>query len=222
MRRSSKPWRKREMLVSPYVPLVVAHGQVHDAQVQARGAEQQVEVAEGVEVAEVGAVRGDALVVLAVEGLGAAERVAHLLAEQPREEQGERSCWRAGSGSAWPGLPSGRPCASRSPSRPCRARAPPRTSARPRGRRPCRSRGSAPRRPAPRRSRARTASPLPLPGCFRKRNGRARVLGDHLRGSRPRCRRSSCPRRRGTRCRARGRAAAPPGRGCARPRCGRG
>ena len=69
--------------------LVVADGQVDDAQVEARGAEQQVEVAERIEVAEVGAVGGDALVVRAVERLGAAQRVAHLLAEQPREEPRE-------------------------------------------------------------------------------------------------------------------------------------
>ena len=36
-----------------------------------------------------GPVRRDPLVVLAPEGLRAAQRVAHLLAEQPREEQGE-------------------------------------------------------------------------------------------------------------------------------------
>ena len=112
IRSSSQPWRKREMLVSPYV----ARGSAppgRRSQVEPRRAEQQVEVAEGIEVAEEGAVGGDALVVLAVERLRAAERVAHLLAEQPREQQGEELVGERGSGSASPCPPSGRRAASR-------------------------------------------------------------------------------------------------------------
>ena len=44
--------------------LVVADGEVDDAEVEPRGAEQEVEVAERIEVAEVRAVGGDPLVVL--------------------------------------------------------------------------------------------------------------------------------------------------------------
>src|SRR5438105_13268664 len=53
----------------------VPDGQVDDLHVEARGAEQEIEVAEGIEVAEEGAVAGDAIVVLFVEDLRAAERV---------------------------------------------------------------------------------------------------------------------------------------------------
>src|SRR5581483_2129286 len=60
---------------------VVADGQVDDLQVQPRRAEQQVEVAERVEVAEVRAPRGDLLVAVPLERLRAAERVLHRLAE---------------------------------------------------------------------------------------------------------------------------------------------
>ena len=51
------------MLVVAVGALAVADRQVDDLQVQLGGAEEQVEVAERIEVAEVGAVGGDALVV---------------------------------------------------------------------------------------------------------------------------------------------------------------
>ena len=54
-----------------------------------RRAEQQIEIAERIEVAEVGAVGRDALVVGAAQHLGAAQRVLDRLPEQPREGQAE-------------------------------------------------------------------------------------------------------------------------------------
>ena len=89
MASSSRPWLKREMLVSPYLRSWYRIGRSTILQVQARGAEQQVEVAEGVEVAEVRPVGRDLLVVRAVEDLRAAQRVADLLPEHPGEQQRE-------------------------------------------------------------------------------------------------------------------------------------
>ncbi len=63
----------------------VADGEVEDTEVEFSGTEQEVEVTEGIEVAEVGAVLGDFLVVLSEEHLGAAESILEGLAEEVAE-----------------------------------------------------------------------------------------------------------------------------------------
>src|SRR5258706_4190447 len=68
-------------------PLVVPDRQVDDAQVEPRRPEEQVEVAERIEVPEVSAVRRDPLIVLPEEHLRSAEGVPHLLPEEPAEEE---------------------------------------------------------------------------------------------------------------------------------------
>ena len=60
---------------------LVADGEVDDPQVEPRGAEEQVEVAERVELAEVRAAGGDPVVVAPEQHLRPAERVLHLLAD---------------------------------------------------------------------------------------------------------------------------------------------
>src|SRR5919108_989736 len=69
---------------------LVADGQVDDLEVEPRCTEEQVEVAERVEVAEVRAACGELFVVAATKDLGSAERVLHALAhdalEEPRED----------------------------------------------------------------------------------------------------------------------------------------
>jgi hypothetical protein len=67
----------------------IADGDVADFEVLFVGAEEQVEVAERIKLAEVGAVGGDLEVVFAGEDLGAAERVFDALAEEPGESQAE-------------------------------------------------------------------------------------------------------------------------------------
>lgn len=56
-------------------PLAVADGKVDDLQVEFCRAEDQVEVAKGVEIAEIGTVGGDILVIFPPHDLGAAERI---------------------------------------------------------------------------------------------------------------------------------------------------
>ncbi|MFM1943589.1 MAG: hypothetical protein RI897_2571, partial [Verrucomicrobiota bacterium] len=63
----------------------VADGEVEYAQVEFRGAEEEVEIAEGIEVTEVGAVFGDLFVVLFEEDFGAAEGILEGLAEEVAE-----------------------------------------------------------------------------------------------------------------------------------------
>src|SRR5688500_6365969 len=53
----------------------IAHRHLHDAQTESRSAEQQVEVAEWIEVPKVAAVGGDPVVVPLAHYLGTAERV---------------------------------------------------------------------------------------------------------------------------------------------------
>src|SRR5262249_7928631 len=77
-----------------YVGFAVATGAVADRNlddlaVQPRRPEEQIEVAEGVEVAEVAAPARDAGVVGRPQDLGAAQRVAYRLSEQPRERPTE-------------------------------------------------------------------------------------------------------------------------------------
>ena len=69
--------------------LAVADREVDDFEVQASGAEDEVEVAKGVEIAEVRAVGGDAIIVGPAQDFGAAESVLDALAEQPGENNAE-------------------------------------------------------------------------------------------------------------------------------------
>ena len=73
----------------------IADRQLDDLQVLLGGAEEQVEVAERIEVAEEAAVGGDALVVAAEEHLGAAQRVLESLLEDRARAPGRRTCCRA-------------------------------------------------------------------------------------------------------------------------------
>src|SRR5688500_2218786 len=70
-------------------PFAVADGEIDDGEIEPRGAEEQVEVAERVEVPEVAAVGGQLLVVVAAQHLGAAQGVLDRLPQQPREGQPE-------------------------------------------------------------------------------------------------------------------------------------
>ena len=67
----------------------VADGKVHDLHVLLGGAEEEIEVAEGIELAEVAAAGGEPFVVNAPEDLGAAEGVLVGLAEDEAERQAE-------------------------------------------------------------------------------------------------------------------------------------
>ena len=62
----------------------VAHRNVVHFQIQLRRAEEQVKIAERVEVAEIGPIGGDLPVIFPGERLGAAERILDLGVEQVR------------------------------------------------------------------------------------------------------------------------------------------
>src|SRR5215218_3552836 len=70
---------------------LVADGHVDDLEPQARTSEEEIEVAEGVEVAEVGARGSDLVVVAPQHDLRAAQRVLHLLPRNGLEESRERA-----------------------------------------------------------------------------------------------------------------------------------
>ena len=65
----------------------IADGDIRDLEVEFRGTEEEVEVPEGIEVAEVGAVGGDGFVVRAAQDFGSAEGVFHGLTEEPGEDE---------------------------------------------------------------------------------------------------------------------------------------
>ena len=73
----------------PVPARAVANRQIDDLESKFRRAEQEVEVSERVELAEVRAVGGDQFVISPCKHLGSAERVFHRLAQQP----GERERW---------------------------------------------------------------------------------------------------------------------------------
>src|SRR5439155_9361110 len=68
----------------------ITDGQVEDAQVEPSRTEEQIKIAEWIEVAEVSAVIRDQLVMPAQEYLGSAERVLNGLAQQPGEGHAEK------------------------------------------------------------------------------------------------------------------------------------
>src|SRR5438445_454676 len=68
----------------------VAHRDVPDPHLQASGADQQVEVAERVELSEKGTIRDQGLVVLLEQRLGAAQSVLDGLTQEPAESDAEK------------------------------------------------------------------------------------------------------------------------------------
>ncbi len=87
---------EKEAAVAPAVDVcftitavTVSDGDIADFEIQFGGSKKQVEVAEGIELAKVGAVLGDAIVSFAGKNLGSAEGVFHGLAEQPTECDGK-------------------------------------------------------------------------------------------------------------------------------------
>ena len=65
--------------------LLVAHGYFHTLETQRARAEEQIEIAEGIEVAEVAAAGLEVLVIDFPDHLGATERDFEALAQQPWE-----------------------------------------------------------------------------------------------------------------------------------------
>jgi hypothetical protein len=74
----------------PVSPFVIAHRHVDDLEVELGRTKYQIEVAERIEIAEVGSVGGDRIVVGPAQNLGAAQRILDVLAEQPGEGQAEK------------------------------------------------------------------------------------------------------------------------------------
>ena len=70
----------------PVSAFAVADGDVGDFEAEFAGAEEQVEIAERIEVAEVSAVRDDFFVILGADDLGAAECVFDGLPKEPGED----------------------------------------------------------------------------------------------------------------------------------------
>src|SRR5207237_8177964 len=75
----------------PVGALAIADGNLHDAEVELGRAEDEIEVAEGIEVAEMRPARREPRVVLAPDHLGAAQRVLDRLADETREEEPEEA-----------------------------------------------------------------------------------------------------------------------------------
>src|SRR6266700_4007595 len=75
----------------PVGALAIADGNLHDAEVELGRAEDEIEVAEGIEVAEMRPARREPRVVLAPDHFGAAQRVLDRLADETREEEPEEA-----------------------------------------------------------------------------------------------------------------------------------
>src|SRR6266480_4763446 len=69
---------------------LITNGQIRNAQVEFRGTEEEVEIAERIEVAKVSAVAGDGIVVGTEQNLGSAKRVFDRLPQQPAEGEAEK------------------------------------------------------------------------------------------------------------------------------------
>ena len=67
----------------------VADGQVDDLEIVFRRAEDEIEIAEGIEIAEVGAIARRSLRSAPAEHFGPAERVLDTLTQQPGKRQAE-------------------------------------------------------------------------------------------------------------------------------------
>src|SRR3970282_1831016 len=75
----------------PVRALTVSHGDLHDAQVEVGGSEDQVEVAVRIEIAEVSPPGREMGVVQAPDDLGAAERILDGLADQDAQQEAEEA-----------------------------------------------------------------------------------------------------------------------------------
>src|SRR5438445_3134673 len=73
----------------PVGTLAVTDRHLDDLQSELGCAEEQIEVAERIEVTEVAPIGGDSLIFAARQNLGAAQRVFDRLSHQPRESQAE-------------------------------------------------------------------------------------------------------------------------------------
>src|SRR5437879_3776285 len=73
----------------PVIPFQVMDRDLQDLEVELGGPEEEVEVAERIEVAEIPAISFDAAVILAPEHLGAAERVIHPLVVHAGDRRAE-------------------------------------------------------------------------------------------------------------------------------------
>ena len=69
--------------------LSVTHRYFDDFEIQLRRAEQQVEVAKWIKIAEIVPARGDSLVVTLPQDFGAAQRIFDRLAEKPAQQKRE-------------------------------------------------------------------------------------------------------------------------------------
>src|SRR5690348_12259636 len=67
----------------------VADGEVEDFEIHLGRAEEKIEIAEGVEVAEIGSIGGQLFVITLTQDLRAAKSVLHTLPEQAREGPAE-------------------------------------------------------------------------------------------------------------------------------------
>src|SRR5262249_15534526 len=74
----------------PINALLVAYRLLNDLQIILCGAENQVEISERIDLAEVGSIGGDHVIISPAEHLGSAQRVLDALAKQPRERQAEK------------------------------------------------------------------------------------------------------------------------------------
>ena len=66
-------------------PLAIPDGKIHDSEIISCCAEEDIEIAERIEVAKIGTIGGNQFIVSATEHLGAAQSVLNALAEQPLE-----------------------------------------------------------------------------------------------------------------------------------------
>ena len=64
---------------------------IHKLEIVFRGSKEQIEIAERIEVAEVRTVGGNGVIRPLAEGLGAAQRVFDVLAQQPGEREAEEA-----------------------------------------------------------------------------------------------------------------------------------
>src|SRR4051812_23006665 len=63
---------------------------LHDLQIEFRGAEDEIEISEGIEIPEIGAARFEPNIVAPAQNLGPAQCIGKALREQPREDDREK------------------------------------------------------------------------------------------------------------------------------------
>lgn len=70
--------------------ILVSNRHLQNFKIQLRGAEQEIEVAEGIEVAEIVSVCHETKIVVPKQHFGSAQRIFDPLIEQPRERHAEK------------------------------------------------------------------------------------------------------------------------------------